>query len=149
MQERRVAKKIDIKIVNSGKFVRIDRTSEENRYIPNYVESGGMKISRVRVLATVLDKFVSEDGNYATLTLDDTTDTIRCKIFMNSKFEDSSSKQKQVDLETVENIEKGGLVDIIGKVKEYNEERYIQPETIIKIEDPNFEALRKLELEKL
>ncbi len=149
MQERRVAKKIDIKIVNSGKFVRIDRTSEENRYIPNYVESGGMKISRVRVLATVLDKFVSEDGNYATLTLDDTTDTIRCKIFMNSKFEDSSSKQKQVDLETVENIEKGGLVDIIGKVKEYNEERYIQPETIVKIEDPNFEALRKLELEKL
>ncbi len=149
MQERRVAKKIDIKTVNSGKFVRIDRTSEENRYIPNYVESGEMKISRVRVLATVLDIFVSEDENYATLTLDDTTDTIRCKIFMNSKFEDSSSKQKQVDLETVENIEKGGLVDIIGKVKEYNEERYIQPETIVKIEDPNFEVLRKLELEKL
>ncbi|MCD6221588.1 hypothetical protein J7K25_05475, partial [bacterium] len=96
----------------------------------------------------VIDKFVSEDGNYATLTLDDTTDTISCKIFMNSNFSDNISRQNLIDLETLENIEKGDLIDVIGKIREYNEERYIQPEIIVKIEDPNFEVLRKLEIEK-
>ncbi len=148
MQERQVAKKIDIKTINTGNFIQVDRTSEENKYLPNYIEVDGVKISRVRILATVLDKFVSEDGNYAALTLDDTTDTIRCKIFLNSKFGDDSSRQILIDLETLENFEKGELVDIIGKVKEYNEERYIQPEIIIKIDDPNFEVLRKLELSR-
>ncbi|RLJ01347.1 MAG: hypothetical protein DRP10_04275 [Candidatus Aenigmatarchaeota archaeon] len=148
MQERQVARKIDIKTINRGNFVQIERKSEEDRYLPNYIEVNGMKISRVRVLATVIDKFVSEDGNYATLTLDDTTDTIRCKIFMNSNFSDNLSRQNLIDLETINNIEKGDLIDVIGKIKEYNEERYIQPEIIVKIEDPNFEVLRKLEIEK-
>jgi len=148
MQERQVARKIDIKTINSGNFVQIERKSEEDRYLPNYIEVNGMKISRVRVLATVIDKFVSEDGNYATLTLDDTTDTIRCKIFMNSNFSDNISRQNLIDLETINNIEKGDLIDVIGKIREYNEERYIQPEIIVKIEDPNFEVLRKLEIEK-
>ena len=148
MQERQVARKIDIKTINSGNFVQIERKSEEDRYLPNYIEVNGMKISRVRVLATVIDKFVSEDGNYATLTLDDTTDTIRCKIFMNSNFSDNISRQNLIDLEAINNIEKGDLIDVIGKIKEYNEERYIQPEIIVKIEDPNFEVLRKLEIEK-
>ncbi|MCK4429477.1 MAG: hypothetical protein KAU95_03815 [Candidatus Aenigmarchaeota archaeon] len=146
MQERQVARKLDIKTVNRGEYVQIDRISEETKYLPNYVEVDGVKISRVRLLATVIDKFVSEDGNYASLTLDDTTDTIRCKIFLNSNFENAS--QSLVDLETIENIEKGIVVDIIGKVKEYNEERYIQPEVITKIENPNFEVLRKLEVKK-
>jgi len=148
MQERQVARKIDIKTINRGNFVQIERKSEEDRYLPNYIEVNGMKISRVRVLATVIDKFVSEDGNYATLTLDDTTDTIRCKIFMNSNFSDNISRQNLIDLEAINNIEKGDLIDVIGKIKEYNEERYIQPEIIVKIEDPNFEVLRKLEIEK-
>jgi len=148
MQERQVARKIDIKTINRGNFVQIERKSEEDRYLPNYIEVNGMKISRVRVLATVIDKFVSEDGNYATLTLDDTTDTIRCKIFMNSNFSDNISRQNLIDLEAINNIEKGDLIDVIGKIREYNEERYIQPEIIVKIEDPNFEVLRKLEIEK-
>jgi RPA family protein len=128
MQERQVAKKVQIKTINLGDFVK------QEGFNPSYVDIEGFRISRVRVLATVIDKFVSEDGNYATLTLDDTTDTIRCKVFR--------------DLEIIENIEKGDLIDVIGKIKEYNEERYIQPEIIVKIDDSNFEVLRKLEIEK-
>ncbi|RLI99743.1 MAG: hypothetical protein DRP06_02990 [Candidatus Aenigmatarchaeota archaeon] len=136
MQERQVAHKMDIKTANMGKYVQIDRTSEEDKYTPNYVEmEDGTQISRVRILATVLDKYVSEDGNYASLTLDDTTDTIRCKIF------------KELDI--IETIEKGDLVDLIGKIKEYNGERYIQPEIMVRIENPNFEVLRVLELKKM
>jgi len=135
MQERQVAKKLQIRTINTGKFIKINREVEENKFTPNYIEIEGNKIARVRVLATIMEKFVSESGDYATLTLDDTTDTIRCKIFGN--------------LEIIENIEKGDIVDIIGKIREYNGEIYIQPEIIVKIEDPNFEVLRKLEIEKL
>lgn len=135
MQERQVAKKLQIRTINSSKFIKINREVEENKFTPNYIEIKGNKIARVRVLATIIDKFVSESGDYATLTLDDTTDTIRCKIFGN--------------LEIIENIEKGDLVDVIGKIREYNGEIYIQPEIIVKIKDPNFEVLRKLEIEKL
>jgi len=134
MQERQVARKLYIRTINSGKFVQIERNDEENRFTPNYIEINGDKIARVRVLATVIDKFVSESNEYATLTLDDTTDTIRCKIFG--------------DLNIIENIEKGDVVDVIGKVREYNGEIYIQPEIIVKIDNPNFEVLRKLEIEK-
>lgn len=144
MQERQVARKVDIKTINKGEYVHIDRISEETKYLPNYVDINGVKLSRVRIIATIIDKFVSEDGNYASLTLDDTTDTIRCKIFLNSNFENSG--QNLVDMETIENIEKGSVMDIIGKVREYNDERYIQPEIIVKIDDPNFEVLRKLEV---
>jgi len=134
MLERQVARKLQIRTINSGKFVQIERESEETRFIPNYIEINGNKISRVRVLATVIDKFVSDNNEYASLTLDDTTDTIRCKIFN--------------DLSMVENIEKGDVVDVIGRIREYNGELYILPEIIVKIDDPNFEVLRKLEIEK-
>jgi len=134
MLERQVARKLQIRTINSGKFVQIERESEETRFIPNYIEINGNKISRVRVLATVIDKFVSDNNEYASLTLDDTTDTIRCKIFG--------------DLSMLENIEKGDVVDVIGRIREYNGELYILPEIIVKIDDPNFEVLRKLEIEK-
>jgi len=129
MQERLVAKKLDIKTLYTGQYVI------QEGFNPNYIEIGGERISRVRILATVIDKFLSEDGNYGTITLDDGTDTIRAKAFQ--------------DLRIIEPIEKGDVVDVIGKIREYNEERYLQPEIIVKIEDPNFEVLRKLELRKM
>jgi RPA family protein len=106
MQERLVAKKMDIKSLYTGQY-----TVQEG-FNPNYIEINGERISRVRVLATVIDKFLSEDGNYGTITLDDSTDTIRAKAFQ--------------DLRIIEPIEKGDVVEVVGKIREYNEERYIQ-----------------------
>ncbi|MBN2094883.1 MAG: hypothetical protein JW727_02445 [Candidatus Aenigmarchaeota archaeon] len=129
MQERLVARKSDIKTLYSGQY-----TIQEG-FNPNYIEVDGERLSRVRVMATVIDKFLSEDGNYGTLTLDDGVDTIRLKAFQ--------------DLRVIEAIEKGDTVDVIAKIREYNGERYLQPEIVAKVEDPNFEVLRKLELRKL
>jgi RPA family protein len=129
MQERQVARKADIKTLHMGDYI------VQEGFNPNYIEVNGEKYSRVVVLAVVIDKFVSEDGNYAALTLDDGTDTIRLKAFQ--------------DLRILDKAEKGDVVDVVGKIREYNEERYIQPETIAKIENPNYEVLRKLELSKL
>ncbi|MBI4163488.1 MAG: hypothetical protein HY512_01380 [Candidatus Aenigmarchaeota archaeon] len=94
----------------------------------------GEKVGRARVMATVVNKFVSEDGKYIGLTLDDGTDTIRIKMWDNFAL--------------VEKIIEGDIVDVIGKVRVYNEEVYIVPEIVYKIENPNLELLRKLEITK-
>ena len=102
---------------------------------PGYILTPyGMKVSRARVMATVVNKFVSEDKNFASVTLDDGTETMRAKSFGSTKFFD--------------NVNLGDSVDVIGKVREYADEIYLLPEIVIKIIDPNFESLRRLELVK-
>ena len=83
-------------------------------------------------MGTVVSKFVSEDENFASITIDDSTDTIRAKTF---------KTVKPLDV-----IRIGDIVDLIGKVREYNAEIYIMPEIVRKIIDPNIEILRRLEL---
>lgn len=89
-------------------------------------------MARARILATVVAKFIAEDENFASITLDDGTDTIRAKTFKTAK--------------PIDSAEIGDIVDVIGKVKEWNEEIYIIPEIVHKIDNPNLELLRKLEL---
>jgi len=100
---------------------------------PSFVEFGGRKISRAHIIATVVGKFTSEDGNYGAITLDDGTDTIRSKAF-------------GPDVAKLRKVHIGDIVRFIGKIKEYNEERYLSPEAVRVLEDPNWLAVHKLEL---
>ncbi|MEM4248644.1 MAG: OB-fold nucleic acid binding domain-containing protein [Candidatus Nanoarchaeia archaeon] len=100
---------------------------------PSYIEFNNAKISRVQFIATVVAKFLSEDGNYASITLDDGTETIRCKAF-------------GPDVLKIRNLHIGSLVRFIGKIKEYNSERYVSPEIARELDDPNWLILHKLEL---
>jgi len=113
----------------SGKYVK------KGGFESNYVLTNlGRRLSRVRVMGTVVDKFVSEDGSYGSITVDDGTSTLRCKTFVNLKILDG--------------INLGDLVDVVGKVREHNDEIYAMPE-IIRIVQPNAETLRLLELKKI
>ena len=94
----------------------------------------GENISRARVMATVVAKFLSEDGKYSSLTLDDSTGNIRAKNWDNIKL--------------FESVQNGDVIDLIGKIKFYNGEVYLVPEILRKVTDTNFEALRQLELVK-
>jgi RPA family protein len=129
MDKKRItAVKTRLQYINNGRFIA------QEGFNPNYVLAGtGERLSRVRVLTTVVDKFVSETGKFASLTLDDGTDTIRAKVFS--------------AVSTVENISVGDIVDVIGRVKEYSDEVYIAPEVMAKA-DANFEMLRELELRR-
>ena len=100
---------------------------------PNYIELAGVRVSRVNLLASVVGKFVSEDGNYATITLDDGTETIRSKAF-------------GPDVIKLKDTRIGSLVRFIGKIKNYNEETYLAPEIVREVEDPNWIIVRQLEL---
>jgi len=104
---------------------------------PNYINLQELKISRVNLMGVMVHKFISDDGNYAAITLDDTTETIRCKFFA------SDSKEM---IEKLRDIEEGEILDIVGRVREYNEEVYISPETLVNVDDPNSEIVRRLEI---
>jgi len=90
------------------------------------------KIDEIRAFGTVMDKFVSEDGKYSFIILDDGTETIRVKTWRD-------------DVRRMEGIEKGDIVDVIGRLKYYNEEIYVSPRIIKKI-SYNFWLLRHLEI---
>jgi len=89
----------------------------------------------VNLLATVVGKFLSEDGNYGAITLDDGSETIRVKAF-------------GPDVQKIKDVEMGMLVRFVGKIKEYNDERYLAPDFVKIVTDPNWIIVQKLELGK-
>lgn len=131
-KKRSVAKKVRISDLVNGFFVHGSKVEMKPSYL---ITPFGEKISRVNLIATATDMFLSEDGNYGTVTLDDGTACIRVKFF---------GKDNQI----LEKISKGDLLMVVGKLKEYDGEIYVLGEIVKKIEDPNFELLRKLEILK-
>jgi DNA replicative helicase MCM subunit Mcm2 (Cdc46/Mcm family) len=95
----------------------------------------GMEIKRARVMGTVVQKYVSDDKNYGFLVLDDETETIRIKAF-------------KEEMSLIEGISAGDFAEVIGKVRKYNEEVYISPAIVVRIDNPNTYFLRKIELMK-
>lgn len=128
MAFRDTALKVRIKDITSGKF-KNDGSEWESYLITPLNE----KAARVRVLATVVSKFVSDNGKYANISLDDATDTITSRAFDDC-------------VKLIENTKEGDIVDVIGRVKEYKDEKYISAESVSRIVDPNWELVRKLEL---
>ncbi len=123
--KRQVAKKVKISDLVNGK---IEEKEGQKVLISEY----GEEIGRVRILATVVNRFVSDDKEFASATLDDGTDTIRVKAWKDTK--------------NLQNLNVGDMIDIVGKVREYNGEVYLTNEIVQKIDDPNLELLRKLEI---
>ena len=99
--ERMTARKVRVCDLVNGRWVK--REGMEPSFI---ITEHGDKVSRARVLGTVVGLFLAEDGNFGSLTVDDSTDTIRAKTFSTTK--------------PVDNFAVGDVVDLVGKVREYN-----------------------------
>jgi len=125
-QKQHTAVKIAIKDLINGEFA-----GEGNKALLK--TKSGDEVSKVRVLGTVVEKFIAPDSKFGTLTIDDATETILLKFFK----EDVLKFQK---------FEVGDVLDALGFVRLYEGEIYVSPEIIQKIDDPNWELLRKLEL---
>jgi RPA family protein len=126
------AKKLRILDIVNGKYFPGSKEEMKASYL---ITPLGKKVSRVNLVATVTDKFLSEDGNYSTATIDDGSEAIRVKTFKES-------------VKLLDGIATGDLVLVIGKIKEYNGEVYVNGEIVKKIFDRNFESLRRLEIVK-
>ncbi len=126
IKKRATAYKVHISDLVNGKWVE----KPNGRFI---VTGSGLEIQRARVMGTVVDKFISSQSDFGSITIDDGTETIRAKFWKNQN-------------SPINKVQIGDIVDIIGKVKEYRGEVYLVPELVINVDDPNWEIVRELEL---
>ena len=100
----------------------------------NYVELYNNQISKVNLVATVVNKMESDDKNYISITLDDGSEEIRLKTW-------------REDIRLLRDINIGEIILVVGKIKKYNEEVYLIPNVVKKM-NVDWETARKLELIK-
>ncbi len=100
-----------------------------------FVDLGDKKLVRVNILANVIDKYTSEgERHFASLTMDDGSGQIRIRVFGE-------------DINKFNDITQGDTLMILGVLRSFNNELYILPEILRKI-DPRYLLIRKLEIEK-
>ena len=125
--ERQVAIKTTIQELVLGQYM------QEGELVPNYILTPhGKKIHRVNILAVLIKKELQ--GNITIMHLDDGSGKIPVYIF-----EENSTVQK---------LQPGDILLIIGKLRIYNLEKYISPEIIKKL-SPLWLKVRALELPRL
>ncbi len=127
--KRHTAYKFHIGTILAGKQILEDERLR-------FVEINNKQVSRINIIANIVDKFVQEgEKKFASITLDDASGQIKVKTFG-----DDTNKFAQLN--------QGDTILIIGLLRYWNNEVYITPE-IIKNKDPAFLLVRKLELEYL
>jgi RPA family protein len=95
------------------------------------LEIAGLEMGMdVQVMGTVVYKMSKRD--YGFFVVDDGTSTVLIRLFSN--------------LQALQKIKEGDIVDVFGKVEDYKGEDFIRPTFIRKIKDPNWYLARKLEL---
>jgi RPA family protein len=101
----------------------------------SFLELGDKHIVRVNVIGNVVDKFDSDnEKKYTFVTIDDGSGQIKLKAFGD-------------DSEKLRNLNQGETILVIGVLRHFNNEVYISPE-IVKLQDPKYLLVRKLEIEK-
>ncbi len=126
---RSTAYRVRISSLINGEFLR------QEGFNPSYIIINDNQVSRVNIIATIVSKYLTEDGNYCALTLDDGSETIRVKAF-------------GADVAKIKDVKVSSFVRFIGKVKHYNDETYLVPEVIKQDLDPNWLVVDHLELGK-
>ncbi|MBW2989858.1 hypothetical protein KY358_06085 [Candidatus Woesearchaeota archaeon] len=128
-QKRQVAYKVQIGDIISGEYVK-----EEGEWMPNYVLIGNKKVSRVNLMAVVVSKQDLENTNYQNIMIDDGSGRISIR-----SFEESSN---------FDGIRVGDFILLVGRPREYFNEKYIVSEILKKVNDRLWVEVRKLEMEK-
>jgi RPA family protein len=130
--ERLTAYKTTLKTINEADYTAVQGQAD-------YISVKDLKVSRVRVFGTVVSKTIAEDLAYAFLTIDDSTDTISV-----SSRKDFKTGETNVLL--FEKIMPGDIVEVIGRVNEWEGKRKINAEIIKAIFDPNHWLCHNYEL---
>lgn len=124
-QKRQTGCKITIKDILSSKYIKTEGTE------PNYLDINSKEVSRVNILGAVLGK--SKLDNYDSITIEDGSGRISAMVFD--------------DKISLDGVEVGDVVVLIGKPREFSSEKYVVIEAIKKI-DPAWAKVRNLELKK-
>ncbi len=119
--KRQTAYKCNILQISRGEYIQMQG------WEPNYVLVNKLKVSRVNIIGVVLNKTESS------LIIDDGSAQISLRVFD--------------DIKLIDKFSAGDIILSIGRPREYNDERYIVPEIIKKI-DKKWLDYRKKELQK-
>lgn len=126
--KRQVAEKIWIADLKSGQYIK------EDGLRPNYVLlRNNQKVSRVNLVGTVVS--ANKDLGYADVCIDDGSAKISVRAFEQNNSMDA--------------LEIGDPVFIIGRPREYGQEIYVLPEIIKKVYDMKWLEVRQLELKRI
>jgi RPA family protein len=139
IRKREIAYKVRIGNLIKGNPVFDQTPAEPGTQIINprllHIELGDKKIIRVNIIGNIVDKFESQgETKFANITIDDGSGQIRAKVFSDG-------------LDKIANLIQGETVLLIGLVRSYNQEIYILPEIIRKV-DSKYLLIRKLEIDK-
>jgi hypothetical protein len=108
-RSRATAYKVPVLAILNGKYVK-----EGEEFSPNYVLFGDKKISRVNLIGFV----VSSENSGNSFELDDGTGKINVRAFE--------------QMPQIRNLVIGDIVNLIGRIREFGNERYIVPEIVKK-----------------
>ncbi|MDA1337619.1 MAG: hypothetical protein O3C23_02545 [bacterium] len=123
IQKRQVAWKVLIKDLLEGEYVK-----GEGEWQPNYILHNEKKVARANILGVVIGK---EDSQFGSLRIDDGSGQIVVRSFEQNPGLMSSQP--------------GSLVLIIGRPREYMQERYVVAEIVREITDKTWFEIRKKE----
>jgi len=127
-QKRQIAIKARISEIINGKYFK------EEGWKPNYIITNTNKIiSRANIIGVIVSEPSTETTNQ-NITIDDGTGRITVRSFD--------------DKLTLNKYNTGEVVMIIGRPREYGNEKYLVPEIIKIVEDKRWIEVRKKELEK-
>ncbi len=122
---RQTAYKILIKDLLKGKFIKQEGWNPSFVYIPELM----LKVSRVNLMGVVVSS-VNNEAGYKELIFDDGSGSITVRSF-----------DENVNLDA----EVGDILNIIGRVREFNNTIYIAPEIVKKYKDKRIKELWELE----
>ncbi len=134
LKKRETAYKLRI-----GDVLKATQIFEENESLNKrlkFVELGNKRILRVNIVANIIDKYESEtESKFASLTLDDGSGQIKLRVFGE-------------EMQKIRDLTQGNTIVVIGLLRSYNQELYIMPEIMKKL-DPKYLLVRKLEIQPL
>ncbi len=122
MRERMTAVRASVADIIHGTY------SEEDGH--HVVSPQGVELRRVVLVGFIVKQYIGQ-GSFASITIDDGTETIRAKTWG--------------ETQSLEQAEPNTLAMIVGKVREYEGEVYIVPEIVHPLDDANYITLHQLE----
>ncbi|MHA2503494.1 MAG: OB-fold nucleic acid binding domain-containing protein [Candidatus Kariarchaeaceae archaeon] len=113
-----------------------------------YFELDGEDVPRVNLFGVAVDKYdgvTQNNRKFATVRLDDGTDTIQLKVWSRPT-EDEEGNIVADPYLLLKPISIGDMLSVIGRVREYNGEFFIDPTTVTVMDDIEWEINQRIQL---
>ena len=131
---RMPAAKVRIADILGGRFEEVSVGPVRYFRLPS-----GKSVAAVRVMGVVVDAYVSDDMGHVRLVIEDGTGSISVRAW-------DQDVELLMDPTSGMPYSRGTVLDVIGRVREWRAEKYLVPQLVVKVENPNWILVRALEI---